>query len=89
MKNIAKIAITSVLAVAASSIMMAENASAAPQAAAANMEKCYGIAKAGQNDCQTAGHSCAGSATQNNQRDAFILVPKGLCAKIVGGRTQK
>lgn len=48
-------------------------------------EKCYGIAKAGTNDCQTANASCAGSATKDNQADAFLLVPKGLCNKIVGG----
>jgi uncharacterized membrane protein len=53
--------------------------------AADEMEKCYGIAKAGMNDCQTATQSCAGSGTKNNQPDAFLLIPKGLCNKIVGG----
>lgn len=48
-------------------------------------EKCYGIVKAEMNDCQTATASCAGSATEDNQGDAFVLVPKGLCDKIVGG----
>lgn len=48
-------------------------------------EKCYGIAKAGANDCATATASCAGSATKDNQADAFLLLPKGLCDKIVGG----
>lgn len=48
-------------------------------------EKCYGIVKAEMNDCQTATASCAGSATEDNQDDAFIFVPKGLCDKIVGG----
>lgn len=48
-------------------------------------EKCYGIVKAGLNDCSTAKQSCAGSATKDNQPDAFIFVPKGLCNKIVGG----
>lgn len=53
--------------------------------AAGKMEKCYGIVKAGMNDCATAKASCAGSATQDKQADAFLFVPKGLCAKIVGG----
>lgn len=48
-------------------------------------EKCYGISKAGMNDCATATASCAGSATKNKQKDAFLLMPKGLCEKIVGG----
>lgn len=53
--------------------------------AADNMEKCYGIAKKGMNDCQTKTASCAGSATTDNQKDAFLFLPKGDCEKIVGG----
>ena len=48
-------------------------------------EKCYGIAKKGKNDCQTAKSSCAGTSTRDNQGDAWIYVPKGTCEKIVGG----
>jgi len=48
------------------------------------MEKCYGIVKAGKNDCQTTTASCAGSSTKDNQSDAFIFLPKGSCEKIVG-----
>lgn len=60
---------------------------ALPAAAQAqgNMEKCYGVAKAGKNDCQTATSSCAGTSKRDNQADAFIAVPAGTCAKIVGG----
>ncbi|MGH8580577.1 MAG: BufA1 family periplasmic bufferin-type metallophore [Gammaproteobacteria bacterium] len=47
-------------------------------------EKCYGVAKAGKNDCQTATSACAGSAKQNGDPTAFIYVPKGTCEKIVG-----
>lgn len=49
-------------------------------------EKCYGIVKAGMNDCQTASASCAGSSIKDNQADAFIFLPKGTCEKIVGGQ---
>jgi uncharacterized membrane protein len=48
-------------------------------------EKCYGIAKAGMNDCQTATASCASSSTQDSQADAFLLMPSGLCERVVGG----
>ena len=48
-------------------------------------EKCYGIAKAGKNDCQTATSSCAGTSKKDAQADAWISVPAGACAKIVGG----
>lgn len=50
-----------------------------------NVEKCYGIAKAGRNDCQTAKSSCAGTSKKDGQTDAWIAVPKGACQKIVGG----
>jgi uncharacterized membrane protein len=51
-------------------------------------EKCYGIAKAGSNDCQTATHSCAGTATADAQGDSWIYVPAGTCAKIAGGSNE-
>jgi uncharacterized membrane protein len=51
-------------------------------------EKCYGIAKAGQNDCQTANSSCAGTSKRDGQADAWIYVPAGACAKIVGGNAK-
>lgn len=52
----------------------------------ANQEKCYGIVRAGMNDCATAKDSCASSAKKDSQPDAFIFVPVGLCNKIVGGQ---
>ena len=52
-----------------------------------NMEKCYGVAKAGKNDCQTAKSSCAGTSKTDAQNDAWISVPKGVCDKLVGGKT--
>lgn len=49
------------------------------------MEQCYGVARAGQNDCAANGHSCAGRAAVDGDKNEWILVPKGTCAKIVGG----
>ena len=63
----------------------------AGQAAAAeekNAEKCYGVVKAGKNDCQTSAHACAGQATKDAQGDSWVYVPKGTCEKIVGGSLQ-
>ena len=48
-------------------------------------ERCYGVAKATKNDCQTASSSCAGTSKMDGQSDAWIAVPKGTCDKIVGG----
>lgn len=51
-------------------------------------EKCYGVSKAGMNDCQTANSSCAGTSTMDDQSDAFVVVPKGLCEKLTGGMSE-
>ena len=51
-------------------------------------EKCYGIAKAGKNDCasKSGSHSCAGHATKDNSPDDFKLVNTGACEGM-GGKT--
>jgi uncharacterized membrane protein len=56
-------------------------------AQAADSEKCYGVAKAGKNDCQTATNSCAGHTTMDRDAGAFISVPAGTCDKLAGGST--
>lgn len=48
-----------------------------------NMEKCYGVALAGENDCKAGpGTTCAGSSTEDYQGNAWALVPKGTCESI-------
>lgn len=86
MKNLDKIiqaTVTTLLALATTS---AWASSQEKQNTLAEKEKCYGIVKAGQNDCNTATQSCAGSATKDKQRDAFIFLPKGTCERIVDGK---
>ena len=58
----------------------------ATSAAAQSKEKCYGIAKAGQNDCANlAGtHSCAGQAKTDNDAGEWKYVPKGTCKDMKG-----
>jgi len=53
------------------------------------MEKCYGVVKAGKNDCQTSNSACAGTSTKDGQKDAWIYIPKGTCDRLVGGSTKK
>lgn len=57
--------------------------------AAEAKEKCYGIAKAGQNDCATASgsHSCAGQSKKDNDPTEWKYVAKGTCEK-AGGVTK-
>ncbi|WP_432723819.1 DUF2282 domain-containing protein [Jeongeupia wiesaeckerbachi] len=51
---------------------------------AADKEKCYGVAKAGQNDCKANGHSCAGQASKDMDSGEWKFVPAGTCAKMGG-----
>ena len=74
-------ALASVLAIGAIS------AHAAPVARRfASKEKCFGIAKAGANDCASAtgSHSCAGTATKDNDKGDWKYVDKGTCDKMGG-----
>jgi uncharacterized membrane protein len=48
-------------------------------------EKCYGVAKAGQNDCGTAKHACAAQgAKKDNDPTEWKYVAKGTCEKMGG-----
>ncbi|MDP1977002.1 DUF2282 domain-containing protein [Undibacterium sp.] len=52
----------------------------------AKTEKCFGIAKAGQNDCATksGSHSCAGQSKKDNDPAEWKKVPAGSCEKMGG-----
>ena len=48
----------------------------------AKMDKCFGVAEAGKNDCAAgAGTSCAGTSKVKDQANAWKLVPAGTCGK--------
>jgi uncharacterized membrane protein len=51
-------------------------------------EKCYGVAKAGKNDCAAGAHSCAGQSTKDGDKTSFVAVPAGLCERLAGGSTK-
>jgi uncharacterized membrane protein len=53
---------------------------------AVERERCYGIAKAGQNDCANAVHSCAKQAKADSEQSEWVAVPKGTCLRLAGGR---
>jgi uncharacterized membrane protein len=73
------------VASAVASVLALGFMAASQTAAAADMEKCAGVAAAGKNDCGTATSACAGTAKQDRLANTWILVPKGTCAKIAGG----
>lgn len=53
---------------------------AAPnQASAQDMEKCFGVAMKGQNDCKAGMHDCKGHSEVDYDGESFKMVPKGSC----------
>jgi uncharacterized membrane protein len=71
---------------AAASIMSLALLSSPALAQNAGKEKCYGIAKAGQNDCgNLAGtHSCAGQSRVDNDKGEWKYVAAGTCKSMSG-----
>jgi uncharacterized membrane protein len=83
MKN--KTLMNSAIATAITLAAISGSAAIAADQPSAN-EKCYGIVKAGKNDCAAGpGTSCAGTSAKDGQANAWMYVPKGTCEKIVGG----
>jgi uncharacterized membrane protein len=67
----------------ASSVLTALAIAAAPATAEEENEKCYGISRAGQNDCASTGDStCAGTSKVDYDRNAWKYVARGTCEKI-------
>jgi uncharacterized membrane protein len=72
---------TALALVAGAGLAHAQNSNNRPTAPA--MEKCYGVALAGKNDCAAGpGTSCAGTSTRDYQGNAWKLVPTGTCTAI-------
>ena len=63
---------------------LAASVSAGPVAPDASKDKCFGVAKAGQNDCAAGKHACAGQSTVDNDPVSWKYVAKGTCEKVGG-----
>jgi uncharacterized membrane protein len=75
----------SALITAALGSLLALSAVTASAADDSNTEKCYGVAKAGKNDCAGAKHACAGQGTKTADANEWVKLPKGTCERLVGG----
>ena len=81
MKNLTLATAALALAALAGHVMADDMKTPADQGAA--MEKCYGVAMAGKNDCKAgAGTTCAGTAKKDYQGNAWENVPAGTCTSI-------
>lgn len=73
---------TSVLLASAFALAVGTVAASAP-AEAAKKEKCYGVSKAGKNDCAAGpGTSCAGTSKVDYQGNAWTFIQYGMCEKL-------
>ena len=73
----------SALAVAGAFAASVAMVGATPASAQDEMEKCYGIAKKGENDCKAGpGTTCSGTSTVDYQGNAWKLVKKGTCTEV-------
>jgi uncharacterized membrane protein len=70
--------------IAATAATLMTIALASAPAAAAEKEKCFGIAKAGQNDCASGAHSCAGQSKVEMDKAEWKYVAKGTCKAMKG-----
>ena len=73
---------TALLSAALGSLLLASVQAVAEDA---KTEQCYGVAKAGKNDCATNAHGCATEAKKDRDPKEWISLPKGSCEKIAGG----
>ncbi len=83
-KTVLQSALVSVFALAANGAFaegeeMAAEGAKAGETAEVKMEKCYGVAKKGQNDCGTATHGCAGKAAKDFDEKEWKNVKEGTC----------
>ncbi|WP_035055817.1 BufA1 family periplasmic bufferin-type metallophore [Andreprevotia chitinilytica] len=62
--------------------LIAALAGFATLAHAANTEKCFGVSKAGENDCRTPAHGCAHHGSEDYAHADFRFVPDGTCAEL-------
>ena len=70
--------------IAATAATLMTLALASAPAAAAEKEKCFGIAKAGQNDCASGVHSCAGQSKVDMDKTEWKYVAAGSCKTMTG-----
>ena len=78
------ITLTSSTIIVAAAIFAQQHSQAASDERAA-VEPCYGIVKAGKNDCYANGHSCPGEAKTGSDPYEWLYLPVGLCERISGG----
>lgn len=84
-KNLLELALTTAVALSLHNSVAHATEKTKPEV---TMEKCYGIAKSGKNDCGTAAHACSGQSQKDSDPVEWLYMPIGTCDKIIGGSKQ-
>jgi uncharacterized membrane protein len=74
-------------AISAALLAIKQNTNVFDGVSTVERERCYGVARAGANDCGTGKHSCAKRAMYDRQPDEWKMVPEGTCVNIGGSLT--
>ena len=74
-----------ILAAAIGGLMSLGATPASAAGAAPATEKCFGLVRAGKNDCAANGHSCSGQSKKDADGKEWIKLPKGTCERLTGG----
>jgi uncharacterized membrane protein len=74
------------IAAAAALLFMSSSSDTQERPRVAESEPCYGIARKGANDCGTHLHACGGQAKVDADPAEWIMLPKGICERIIGGK---
>ena len=74
---------------AAIAVLLAAGGSVSADDDEQKLERCYGVVKAGMNDCSANGHACAAQAPEDGDPSEYIKLPSGTCEKLVNGSTSK
>lgn len=82
-KKAQKLTLASVLASSALLVTGSALAASSPK-----MVRCFGVNAAHRNDCKTATGSCAGTDAKARDRNAFVMLPQGVCGMIEGGTAE-
>jgi uncharacterized membrane protein len=75
------------IAAAVGSLLAVGAAQAMDHGTKGDKVKCYGVAKAGKNDCASASHGCAGAAKSDNDPAEWVFMPQAECEK-AGGKLE-
>ncbi|MEO0591700.1 MAG: DUF2282 domain-containing protein [Pseudomonadota bacterium] len=69
-------------------VILSADADAQSRLTANKVQKCYGVVKAGANDCANEVHSCARQSSIDGDPNEWMYITRGQCGRLVSGSLQ-